>query len=57
MIIMITPRTAILKLSSFVDLDVAGNLKQAAEERIYIQININRGRYKHCTAAALANAA
>ncbi len=41
----------------FVDLDVAGNLKQAADEWIYIKININRGRYKHCTAAALANAA
>jgi hypothetical protein len=55
MIIMITPRTTILKL--FVDLDVAG--KQAAEEWIYIKISIlskscHGGRYRHCTAAALA---
>jgi hypothetical protein len=42
MIIMITPRTTILKLKLFVDLDVAGNLKQAAEERIYIKISIIR---------------
>ncbi len=38
MIIMITPRTTILKL--FADLDVAG--KQAAEEWTYIKISINR---------------
>ncbi len=43
-----------MKLFVQVDLDVAG--KQAAVEWIYIKISINRahGRYKHCTAAALA---